>query len=307
MPKKKNWGEDTRGSKAKAQKAASRSEKAAAGARAREAAEAAAWSDDKTLRVNARKQAKEEKEMQRRAKAEAKKALLAAEEKELSGIKMKGKRRKAQLAAGQTGWGKKGGLPGGSVKAVSMKAMKEREIKVPAKFVREVLSDLYAAHNPEKLSNLDLIMKKFDGKWSKLEAGLRKKFGENAPDLEALWAARKLEEQKAEKNKMKGLMLQDDILPSENLNYLQKQQEQAGVSVAYGIEDTIAKLSTITTGDAKVDRNPEKRRKALYRAFEEREMARMRAEFPKLKRSQLKERIFEAWKRSPENPMNQKQ
>lgn len=53
------------------------------------------------------------------------------------------------------------------------------------------------------------------------------------------------------------------------------------------------------------DKHPERRRKAAYRAFEEREMDRIRAEEPGLKRSQIRDRIFKLWQRSPENPMNQ--
>ncbi|CAM9281047.1 unnamed protein product [Phaeothamnion confervicola] len=53
---------------------------------------------------------------------------------------------------------------------------------------------------------------------------------------------------------------------------------------------------------AAMGRNPNM--KALYRAFEDREMMRMRQEFPGLKLSQYKDRIWELWRRSPENPQN---
>jgi len=45
--------------------------------------------------------------------------------------------------------------------------------------------------------------------------------------------------------------------------------------------------------------------KALYRAFEERKMPQVKEEYPNLKLSQYKEKIFQMWKRSPENPANQ--
>ena len=46
--------------------------------------------------------------------------------------------------------------------------------------------------------------------------------------------------------------------------------------------------------------------KALYNAYYERELPLLRESNPGLKLSQLKERIFEAWGRSAENPRNQK-
>ena len=45
--------------------------------------------------------------------------------------------------------------------------------------------------------------------------------------------------------------------------------------------------------------------KALYKAFEERMMVQMKEDYPGLKLSQYKDKIFQAWKKSPENPSNQ--
>ena len=58
-------------------------------------------------------------------------------------------------------------------------------------------------------------------------------------------------------------------------------------------------------GEKEKDRHPEKRRKAAWRAFQERRYQEMKAEHPTLKRSQINERIFKEWQSSPENPMNQ--
>jgi hypothetical protein len=52
-------------------------------------------------------------------------------------------------------------------------------------------------------------------------------------------------------------------------------------------------------------RHPEKRAKAAYRGYEERRMPEMRAQYPGLKRQQYLDKIFAAWKKSPENPRNQ--
>ena len=74
------------------------------------------------------------------------------------------------------------------------------------------------------------------------------------------------------------------------------------VEEATGIDGAIEALSTNATV---ADKNPERRMKAAYLAFEEREIERMKEEHPGLKRSQYKERIFDLWKKSPENPQNQ--
>lgn len=116
---------------------------------------------------------------------------------------------------------------------------------------------------------------------------------------------------------------------------------------ASGVDGATALLQQLKTGaDAADDKdaNPERRRKAAFKAYEvgsirlianghicaqayarthahtlthtrsrthadadiqEREIPRMREENPGLKLSQIKERIFQAWQKSPENPMNQ--
>lgn len=45
--------------------------------------------------------------------------------------------------------------------------------------------------------------------------------------------------------------------------------------------------------------------KALFKAYEERMMAEMKEDYPGLKLSQYKDKIFQKWKKSPENPANQ--
>mmetsp|Transcript_11217 Transcript_11217/g.18324 ORF Transcript_11217/g.18324 Transcript_11217/m.18324 type:complete len:307 (+) Transcript_11217:14-934(+) len=306
MAKKKWGGEDTRGLKAKAQKAASRAEKNAAANLAKERAESASWRDSVTDRKSRRKQEKDEKELQRRARLEQKKAILAAEEREMAGMKAsKGKRRKAQLAAGASTWAKKNGTTTNGSK-LSMKALAQRKIDVPTPFVRKVLVQFYTKHNPEKLENIDKIIEKFEGKWAKLEAGLRKKFPENAPDLESLYSKEKQKIEKQQQAAMENMIIPSEVV-GPNVNQLVREERKGGVAVAFGVDDTLQQLGSIVKGSgSKMDRNPEKRRKALFRSYEEREMARLRAENPKLKRSQLKERIFAAWQKSPENPMNQK-
>eukprot|EP00963_Diacronema_lutheri_P006743 scaffold587_cov339-Pavlova_lutheri.AAC.67 len=74
---------------------------------------------------------------------------------------------------------------------------------------------------------------------------------------------------------------------------------------AHGLDQAVDAVSKLSVGDGSStpDRNAEKRMKALYFAYQERELPKIRAEKPGLKLSQYKDRIWQAWQKSPENPM----
>ena len=69
-----------------------------------------------------------------------------------------------------------------------------------------------------------------------------------------------------------------------------------------GLDSALNAMSVSGGGD---DRHPEKRMKAAYKAYEEKMMPEMKQTYPGLKRQQYLDKIFTAWKKSPENPMNQ--
>lgn len=74
---------------------------------------------------------------------------------------------------------------------------------------------------------------------------------------------------------------------------------------ARSVDAALAQM-TVSDGDQpSIDRHPEKRAKAAWKEYYERELARMKEEKPGLKLMQYKSRIFENWQRSPENPRNQ--
>jgi len=75
---------------------------------------------------------------------------------------------------------------------------------------------------------------------------------------------------------------------------------------ASGLSSAIRALDIRTATLPTADRHPEKRRKAAYKAYEEKMMKELREEYPTFKFSQLKQKIFEMWQDAPENPMNQK-
>ena len=65
-------------------------------------------------------------------------------------------------------------------------------------------------------------------------------------------------------------------------------------------------ISVLGGGGAKVtEKHPERRMKAAYAAFEERELPRLKAENPNLRMSQLKQLLKKEWMKSPDNPMIQ--
>ncbi|KAF5449049.1 hypothetical protein F2P56_029537 [Juglans regia] len=69
------------------------------------------------------------------------------------------------------------------------------------------------------------------------------------------------------------------------------------------LEDAIAQM---TVADSlPVDRHPEKRLKASFKAFEEVELPKLKEEKPGLTHNQYKDMIWKLWKKSPDNPLNQ--
>lgn len=65
-------------------------------------------------------------------------------------------------------------------------------------------------------------------------------------------------------------------------------------------------LSVLNIGDdgSSVDKHPEKRMKAAYNEFEQRELPIIKQENPNLRLSQLKQILYKQWQKSPDNPMN---
>jgi hypothetical protein len=64
------------------------------------------------------------------------------------------------------------------------------------------------------------------------------------------------------------------------------------------IDDSSAKAKDI-------EKHPERRFKAALAAFEERELPRFKTENPGLRLSQLKDLMYKAFQKSPDNPFNQ--
>lgn len=64
--------------------------------------------------------------------------------------------------------------------------------------------------------------------------------------------------------------------------------------------------AAITTGKGKdVDRHPERRFKAAFAAYVEREMPILKKEHPGLRQNQMQDMLYKQFQKSPENPFNQ--
>lgn len=84
----------------------------------------------------------------------------------------------------------------------------------------------------------------------------------------------------------------------ENVNRFQFEGE------ARTVDEAIQVLSV--GDDAVIDMHPEKRLKAAYTAFEEKQLPLLKLENPNLRLSQLKQMLKKDWNRSPDNPLNQR-
>ncbi|KAF2971090.1 hypothetical protein GQX73_g2422 [Xylaria multiplex] len=71
---------------------------------------------------------------------------------------------------------------------------------------------------------------------------------------------------------------------------------------ASNIDDAFDVLADVDSSGMKIDRHPERRAEAAYKAFKEKRMTEMREEGLKLKLSQRIERIDREWKKHPDNP-----
>jgi hypothetical protein len=70
-----------------------------------------------------------------------------------------------------------------------------------------------------------------------------------------------------------------------------------------GIDAALQNLN-LSAGGATANSTISKNLKALYLEFEERTLPQVKAEYPGLRLSQYKEKVWALWKKAPENPAN---
>ncbi|KAL6761888.1 hypothetical protein V8C86DRAFT_2529547 [Haematococcus lacustris] len=74
-----------------------------------------------------------------------------------------------------------------------------------------------------------------------------------------------------------------------------------GVVAARSVEGALAAL-TVQEPDG--DKHPEKRMKAAWKAYEERQLPILKQDKPGLKMSQYKDMLWKSWQKAPDNPLN---
>ena len=126
-----------------------------------------------------------------------------------------------------------------------------------------------------------------------LDGGKKKKtpvVATKSAEKEKLHALRLAQEEAMRK---KGVVLQGDDLLRANRN---RELEEEGS--ATGLDNALNMLGM-------EEKEKSKNLKVLFNEFSERETPKVRADNPGLKLSQVKERVFRAWEKSPDNPKNQ--
>ncbi|EOD19839.1 hypothetical protein EMIHUDRAFT_458662 [Emiliania huxleyi CCMP1516] len=156
-----------------------------------------------------------------------------------------------------------------------------------------------AARAQEEEENAELAKPKGGGKDGKKKAGGSSKM--TRAEIAAKAMAAMEEQKKAEKKKQKQI---EATGGNEYIGAVHENTNRAEGVDASGIDDAIAALDVGGGGGG--GGGPKRvNRKALYKEFEERELARLKEENPGLKLSQLKERVSKAWEKSPDNPDNE--
>merc|ERR1719159_1905860 len=149
-----------------------------------------------------------------------------------------------------------------------------------------------------------------DASWKDNDKGNAAKAGRKAAaeDKEAEKLARKEElralqaaaKKQAEKKAQKAETSQPELKP--NMNHINRDKALEAAAEGYELVDVSgvdAALAGLSAGDDKGE-------KMTYKKYEARVMEELKEENPGLKQSQLKELAWKNWKKSPENPENQK-
>jgi len=165
--------------------------------------------------------------------------------------------------------------------------------RAAAKSERKAAADEQAVEEEAQMSARSDKSKKKDkgGSSSKLtRAEIAERALKAAKDKEKAAKKEKIEIEKSGGNDYMGVLMEND-------------NKKEGID-ASGIENAIAALD-VEGGSSGGGDGKKVNTKALFKAFEEAEIERLRADNPGLKLSQLKERAFQNWQKSPENPKNQ--
>jgi hypothetical protein len=143
------------------------------------------------------------------------------------------------------------------------------------------------------------------------QAATKVTLAERARDREAERARLEAERERREREQANVVVLDLDAPIPENTNR-SVEIVVAARSVDAALEQFDRHASTASTADTaspapalSEDRNPEKRLKAAFAAYEEKNLQRLRDENPSLRLQQVKNMLWEDWQKAPENPLVQ--
>ena len=161
---------------------------------------------------------------------------------------------------------------------------------------------IFLQDDKEKKKN-ELLEKKAAAKEALLEeeSQMKSKVTTPARLTRAQIQANKEKEDAAAQTSQKKKTIQEQELEENPNQAMAALLAAEGAVEARSVEDAI---TTLRVQD-KVEMHPEKRMKAAYAEFEERELPRLKRENPNLRLSQLKQMLRKDWMKSPENPLNQ--
>jgi hypothetical protein len=145
---------------------------------------------------------------------------------------------------------------------------------------------------------------------SRKEAQRLKKEAQLAKKVEA---AKLLEQEEKELSKYKPLNPikksgeeKKAIKKSQKIEQESTERREIPEFSASNIDDALELLASGTpTSAANIERHPERRFKAAFRAYEEQELPKLKKENPGLRYTQLHNILYENFKKSPDNPFNQ--
>lgn len=161
-----------------------------------------------------------------------------------------------------------------------------------------------------KLESKEMLQKEEESISKKAATSSGKGGGKKKVTMSEIDKIKELERQKQlqrrqqkEKEKSK-LVVETPELETENPNRKMAEILEAENAVeARCVDDALSVLS-IGDDSSSVDKHPEKRMKAAYNEYVERELPILKQENPNLRLSQLKQILFKQWQKSPDNPMN---
>ncbi|KAL0383886.1 UNVERIFIED_CONTAM: Coiled-coil domain-containing protein [Sesamum radiatum] len=154
----------------------------------------------------------------------------------------------------------------------------------------------------QEAKDLEKSMKKPDKKANRVSVPVPKV-------TEAELIRRREEEQaalqrRAEEDKKKQNRIADEEEYERMVSVVNTNRDDSVIE-ARTVEEAIARMTVADT--LPVDKHPEKRLKASFKAFEEAELPKLKEEKPGLTHTQYKDMIWKLWKKSPDNPLTRLQ